>query len=226
MILTKSPSLFWENYQIADCRNKQLFKLGAGCITELRRRPAWAEADIWAQTSWSCTRPLRWSWPERQGHTQRWTPGSGSGSGLQERECRSVGEPQTQQPRCQPLRFLPGSSPLSADLRKRRGPWEIKCLALWDTASLLLRQEFLFVVELRHPREHLVLGSPALHIITSQLMYTCEEAQTPVKTPLLKLFLRRHWCLQTADFEWIKPISNPQMWTIWKIVLQKSYNIG
>lgn len=187
------------------------------CITGLRRPPAWAEDDIRAQTSWSCTRPLRWSWPERQGHTRRWTPGSGSG--LQERECRSVGEPQTQQPRCRPLLFSPGSAPLSVDLRKRRGPWEIKCLVLWDTASLLLRIGFPFVVELRHPREHLVLGSPALHIITSQLMYTCEETQTPVKTALLKLFLRRHWCVRTVGYGWIEPISNPQMWTIWKIVL-------
>lgn len=41
----------------------------------------------------------------------------------------------------------------------------MKCLSLWDAASLFQRLEPA-VLEPRHPREHLVLESPALHIIT------------------------------------------------------------
>lgn len=39
------------------------------------------------------------------------------------------------------------------------------CLVVWDEASLFQR-EGNPVVELMHPREHLVLDCPALHIMT------------------------------------------------------------
>lgn len=45
----------------------------------------------------------------------------------------------------------------------------MKCLPVSDAASLFQR---ILWTGLMQPREHLVLGSPALHIITWQLMYT------------------------------------------------------
>lgn len=70
-----------------------------------------------------------------------------------------------------PLQSLPGPRLLSADPRKRRGPWEMKCLPFWDPLPLFLRLGVAWAGG-THPREHLLLGSPAVHIITWQLMYT------------------------------------------------------
>lgn len=138
----------------------------------------WAEVGIGPLISWLCTRTLHWSWQQLQGHIQRWIQGSGSGSSLEKREVQLRFD--LKHGRCAvketlPV-FIPELSVSSADLRKRSGPWEIKCLEVWVRASLFPRG--FWRVELLHPCEHLVLGFPASHIMTEQLMYTWMQRDT------------------------------------------------
>lgn len=64
------------------------------------------------------------------------------------------------------LSLLPEPSLKSADLLRRRGPWEMKCSDDSETASLFP------LFDLWHPRAHRVFGFPSSHIMTEQLMYT------------------------------------------------------
>ena len=135
-----------------------------------------AKVRIWPLTFWLCTWPQHSSCQLLLEDIQQWRPGSGSDSGgwsgLEERETIWILGRQTRQVYYFLFHVL--IPVLSAALLRRSGPWETKWFALWMIASLL-RWWWCWLpdrVEFIHPREHLVLGFPASHIMTEQLMYT------------------------------------------------------
>lgn len=60
---------------------------------------------------------------------------------------------------------------LSEVFTRCKGPWEMECLEVWATASLL--EIWLPDLDLTHPSEHLVPGTPTSHRMTEQVMKTC-----------------------------------------------------